>query len=51
MKSFLQGPDIVAYCYLFSLCLSALPSAIVLRTLVVLGVQLLRVSKPFDKRK
>jgi hypothetical protein len=34
----LQGPNIVTSCYDFSLCLLVLPSAMTLRTLVVLGV-------------
>jgi hypothetical protein len=51
MKSFLQGSDTATSCYLFSLCLLALPSAAALRTLVVLTTQLLRASKLFKKRK
>jgi hypothetical protein len=36
---------------LFSLCLSVLPNAAALRTLVVLGVQLLRTSKLLKKKQ
>jgi hypothetical protein len=50
-KVFLQGPDTIISCYLFSLCLSVLPSIVALITLVVLGVQLLQISKLFKKGK
>jgi hypothetical protein len=47
----LQGPNIVAYCYLFSLHLLAVPSVADMRTLVVLGMQLFRGYKLFKKSK
>jgi hypothetical protein len=40
MKRILQGPDVVASCYLFSVCLLVLLNTAALRTLVILGVQL-----------
>jgi hypothetical protein len=50
-KVFLQGLDAVTSCYPLSLCLSVLLSAAALRTLVVLGIQLLWASELFKKGK
>jgi hypothetical protein len=50
-KIFLQSPDTAAYCYLFSLRLSTQLSVVALRTLVVLGMQLMRASILFEKIK
>jgi hypothetical protein len=51
MKRFLQDLDTIASYYLFYLCLSVLPSAVMLRTLVVFGMQSRQASKLFRKRK
>jgi hypothetical protein len=46
----LQTPDIFVSCLLLSLCLSVLLSAMVSRTLVVLGTRLLQTSNLLEKR-
>jgi hypothetical protein len=46
-----QHADMVVSCLLFILCLSGPPSAVALRTLVVLSKQLLQTSKFFERKK
>jgi hypothetical protein len=45
-----QHPNMIVPCLPFALCLSIQPSIAALGTLVVLGVQLLRTTKLFEKK-